>query len=159
MTSRQATQVKIAFSSSDCSTSAEDLPVSLRYLSVSHGREPGSVWRVRTPTRAPAGARRRASFFTLLVVQTGCNFFGVALVIEGEEAVENVAAHVRVERPTHALLGLVEVVPERRSFVCGKVCPAVSGSHGGIQLAMQFAKFSNLVIRLIAVVKAVIDSG
>jgi hypothetical protein len=86
-------------------------------------------------------------------MQAAGDFFGVPLVVKGEQAVENISAYVGVERPAHTLFGFEEVMAEARAFVRGEVGPAVGTRHGGVELAMQFAQVSDVVRRLVWIVK------
>ena len=67
-------------------------------------------------------ARSFLSFLRALLVEAGFDFFGVALVVEGEEAVEDGAAGGLAQRVALALLGGVEAVAQV------EIAPAVGGN-------------------------------
>ena len=63
-------------------------------------------------------------------MQAGFDFFGVALVVAGEEAVEDDAAGGLAEGIALALLGGVEAVAQMGIGTSGQIAPAVGGGHG-----------------------------
>ena len=62
------------------------------------------------------------------------DFFGVALVVEGEEAIEHFAACLFADGEAEALFGVVEVVVE------GEVVPAVGGGDSVVHLDVEVAE-------------------
>ena len=77
-------------------------------------------------------------------VETGGDFLGVALVVEGEEAVEDFAAGGGGKGVAEALFGFVEAVAQGGPVVGREVEPAVGGGDGDVELAVEGAEFGDV---------------
>lgn len=84
--------------------------------------------------RSAACASR--TFFRFLLVQAGSDFFGVAVVVEGQEAVEDFASGGGREGEAETLFGFVKVVAETGPVILRKIGPPVRGGDGPVELAV-----------------------
>jgi hypothetical protein len=87
------------------------------------------------------------TFTFFLVVEALGDFFGVALVVEGKQAIEDFAAGGFADGEAEALFGVVEVVVETLTpgpspWGTGRnsIGPAVSGGDGGVHLDVEVAE-------------------
>ena len=81
------------------------------------------------------------------------DFFGVAVVVKGEEAIKHFAAGGFADGEAEALFGVVEVVVE------GEVVPAVGGGDGSVHLDVEVAEGLDIGVGAGGVVEVVVGFG